>query len=139
MSEEIYNAERVVPQSILTSVLINGLLGFGMILSTLFTMTDATAALESPTGYPYMQIFCSSTSSLGGCTVMSAIVPILVTATAVGSLASSSRMAWSFARDRGLPGWRLLSRVIPPCSLSCYTLTQLRSTPKPFLNIPFSL
>nr|XP_001397915.2 choline transport protein [Aspergillus niger CBS 513.88] len=111
MSEEIHDAERVVPQSILTSVLINGALGFGMILSTLFTMTDATAALASPTGYPYMQIFCSATKSLGGCTVMSAIVPILVTATAVGSLASSSRMAWSFARDRGLPGWQVLSRV----------------------------
>lgn len=114
MSEEIHDAERVVPQSILTSVLINGALGFGMILSTLFTMTDATAALASPTGYPYMQIFCSATKSLGGCTVMSAIVPILVTATAVGSLASSSRMAWSFARDRGLPGWQVLSRVHLP-------------------------
>ncbi|PYI36275.1 GABA transporter [Aspergillus indologenus CBS 114.80] len=111
MSEEIHNAERVVPQSILTSVVINGLLGFGMVLSTLFTMTDVTTALESPTGYPYMQVFCSATSSVGGCTVMSAIVPVLVTATAVGSLASSSRMVWSFARDRGLPGWRILSRV----------------------------
>ncbi|PYI05166.1 GABA transporter [Aspergillus sclerotiicarbonarius CBS 121057] len=126
MSEEIHNAERVVPQSILTSVLINGLLGFAMILATLFTMTDADAALASPTGYPYMQIFCSSTNSLGGCTVMSAIVPILVTATAVGSLASSSRMAWSFARDRGLPGWRLLSRVnaqaVPQYSILVVTI-----------------
>ncbi|RAH69809.1 putative GABA permease [Aspergillus aculeatinus CBS 121060] len=111
MSEEIHNAERVVPQSILTSVVINGLLGFGMVLSTLFTMTDVDTALATPTGYPYMQVFCSATSSVGGCTVMSAIVPILVTATAVGSLASSSRMVWSFARDRGLPGWRILSRV----------------------------
>lgn len=119
MSEEIHNAERVVPQSILTSVVINGLLGFGMVLSTLFTMTDVDTALESATGYPYMQVFCSATSSVGGCTVMSAIVPVLVTATAVGSLASSSRMVWSFARDRGLPGWRILSRVRPhPPSLS---------------------
>ncbi|PWY92269.1 GABA transporter [Aspergillus heteromorphus CBS 117.55] len=126
MSEEIHDAEKVVPQSILTSVLINGLLGFGMTLSTLFTMTDATAALASPTGYPYMEIFCSATSSIGGCTVMSAIVPILVITTAVGSLASSSRMVWSFARDRGLPGWRFLSRVnaqaVPQWSILVVTI-----------------
>ncbi|PYH88862.1 choline transport protein [Aspergillus ellipticus CBS 707.79] len=129
MSEEIHDAERVVPQSILTSVLINGLLGFGMILSTLFTMTDVDTALASPTGYPYMEIFCTATSSIGGCTVMSAIVPILVTTTAVGSLASSSRMVWSFARDRGLPGWRTLSKVnseaVPQWSILVVTLASV--------------
>ncbi|RAL03503.1 choline transport protein [Aspergillus ibericus CBS 121593] len=132
MSEEIHDAERVVPQSILTSVLINGLLGFGMTLSTLFTMTNSTAALESPTGYPYMQIFCSATKSMGGCTVMSAIVPILVTATAVGSLASSSRMVWSFARDRGLPGWRFLSKVslFPPPFLPGASCVNAQAVPQ---------
>ncbi|PYH43085.1 uncharacterized protein BP01DRAFT_375697 [Aspergillus saccharolyticus JOP 1030-1] len=85
MSEEIHNAERVVPH-------------------TLFTMTDVDSALKFPTGYPYMQVFCSATSSVGGCTVMSAIVPILVTATAVGSLASSSRMV----NTQAVPQWSVL-------------------------------
>ncbi|OJJ45843.1 hypothetical protein ASPZODRAFT_133711 [Penicilliopsis zonata CBS 506.65] len=111
MSEEIHDAEKVVPVSILTSVVINGMLGFAMVLSTLFTMTDPDAALESATGYPFMQVFLTATGSKAGSTVMAAIVPVLVLATAVGCLASASRMMWSFARDRGLPGWRVLSRV----------------------------
>ncbi|PWY76979.1 GABA transporter [Aspergillus heteromorphus CBS 117.55] len=111
MSEEIHNAARVVPQSIIASAFVNGALGFGMILSTLYTMTNFEEAIDSPTGYPFMQIFYMATGSKAGSTVMSAIVPIISAAGAVGSLASSSRMVWSFSRDRGLPGWRFFSQV----------------------------
>ncbi|PYH89694.1 GABA transporter [Aspergillus ellipticus CBS 707.79] len=111
MSEEIHNAARVVPQSIIISAFLNGALGFGIILSTLYTMTNVDAAINSATGYPFMEIFYNATGSKAGSTVMSAIVPIMSSAGSIGSLASSSRMVWSFSRDRGLPGWRFFSRV----------------------------
>lgn len=46
---------------------------------------------------------------------MASIITALALCADVGFLASASRMVWSFARDRGLPGWKFLSRV---CSSS---------------------
>jgi len=113
MSEEIHNAAIVVPRSILTTILLNGVLGFGMMLASLFSLTDVDDALASPTGSPFMQIFLDSTGSVPGAAILVAIVPILISATAAGSMASASRMMWAFARDRGPPGWRSLRKVRP--------------------------
>jgi hypothetical protein len=45
LSEEIHNAQIVVPRSIMTGIAINGTLGFGMILTVLFRMGDLDAVL----------------------------------------------------------------------------------------------
>lgn len=69
MAEEVQNADVVVPWSMVTGTLLNGALGFGMIMSVLFVTTDIESALDSPTGllgYPFMQIFYEPTSSKGG-------------------------------------------------------------------------
>ena len=111
MSEEIHNAAVIVPRSILGSLVLNGCLGFGMLIATLFCLGDIEAALESPTGYPFMEIFYQATGSRAATAVMAAIVTSLTISATVGSLASSSRVFWSFSRDRGIPGWRILSKV----------------------------
>lgn len=143
MSEEISNASVAVPQSIMLSVLINGSLGFAMLIAVLFCVGDIDAALASPTGYPFMQIFLQATGSVAGTTVMCSIITVMGICTSVGMLASASRQFWSFARDRGIPGWRLWSKVrfLKPSflSLGCVictvknTLTHSRSPP----NLPF--
>jgi amino acid transporter len=97
------------------SVLINGSLGFGMLLAMLFCLGDIEAALGSPTGYPFMAIFLQATGSVPGTAVMSSIVTTMGITTSVGMLASASRQFWSFARDRGIPGWRIWSQV---CAIS---------------------
>lgn len=111
MSEEIHNAEVIVPRSILTSMVLNGCLGFGMIMATLFCLGNIQDALDTPTGYPFLEIFYQATGSTAGTAVMGSIVTILTSSATVGSLASSSRVLWAFARDRGLPGWRTLCKV----------------------------
>jgi choline transport protein len=57
MSEEIVNAQFLVPRSILLSVIINGSLGFGMIIAVLFCLGNLQDALTTPTGYPFIEIF----------------------------------------------------------------------------------
>lgn len=115
MSEEITNAPVAVPRSIMLSVLINGPLGFSMLIAMLFCLGDIEAALVSPTGYPFMAIFLQATHSVAGTATMGAIITTMGICTSVGMLASTSRQFWSFARDRGIPGWRLWSRVCIPC------------------------
>ncbi|KAJ5921569.1 choline transport protein [Penicillium verhagenii] len=68
-------------------------------------------ALESATGYPFMSIFLQATGSVAGTAVMCSIITTMGITTSVGMLASASRQLWAFARDRGIPGWRVWSQV----------------------------
>ena len=114
MAEEIKNAEVVVPWSMVTTTVLNGALGFGIVIAVLFVTTDITAALNSPTGvlgYPFMQIFYDATGSKAGASVMIAVIIIMDAAGTIAFLATASRLVWAFARDGGLPGSRLVMKV----------------------------
>ncbi|EPE32956.1 GABA permease, putative [Glarea lozoyensis ATCC 20868] len=111
MSEEIHNPSIVVPRSIMLSVILNGMMGFAMVIAVLFCLGDIDTVLATNTGYPFMEIFIQATHSVAGSAVMAAIVTMLALCSTVGLLASTSRMFWSFARDRGLPGWKTLHKV----------------------------
>ena len=111
MSEEIQSASVNVPRAIIGSIVINGALGFGMLLAVLFTLGDVKAVLGTNCIYPFIQIFLQSNSSSSGTTAMTSIVLALTFLSTIGLVATSSRMTWSFARDRGLPGWRYLSKA----------------------------
>ncbi|KAA8648467.1 uncharacterized protein ATNIH1004_004352 [Aspergillus tanneri] len=111
MAEEVQNASLTIPRAIMMTVIINGSLGFGMLLAVLFCMGDLSAALETPTGYPFMQIFYQATGSKSGTLTMIAILLIIGICATIGMLAATSRQFWSFARDRGIPGWRLWSKA----------------------------
>ena len=113
MSEEIANAAVNVPRSIVASCIINGALGFGMLIALIFCLGDPNAALQAQQtiGFPFIEIFVQATRSSGGSTCMTAIIIALVFASIIGFLATCSRMVWSFARDKGLPFSRVLSQV----------------------------
>lgn len=112
MSEEIQNPSVNVPRSMMTGITLNGFLGFGMLLAVLFCLGNVDDALHTPTGYPFIEIFRQAVGTVGGATAMTIIVVALGICGTIGFLASSSRMTWAFARDRGLPGWAQLSKVI---------------------------
>lgn len=137
MSEEIVNASTAVPTSIMLSVLINGSLGFGMLLAMLFCLGDIDKALSSTTGYPFMDIFLQATDSVAGTAVMASIITTMGITTSVGMLASTSRQFWSFARDRGIPGWRIWSQVrLISCVNLCSRWNMLTYWPIRFTALP---
>ena len=116
MAEEIENAQVVVPWSMVVTTLLNGTLGFAIVIAVLFVTTDITDALASPTGalgFPFMQIFFDATGSKAGASVLIAIMIIMNVAATIAFIATASRLIWAFARDRGLPGWRTVSKVRP--------------------------
>lgn len=111
LAEETENAARNIPRAIIASMCINGLVGFVMMVTILFCVGDVDSVLKTATGYPFIQIFYNSTASVAGATVMGALVLILTWLCATGIITTSSRMVWSFARDRGTPFSALLTKV----------------------------
>jgi choline transport protein len=94
-------------------MIFNGLLGFAMMLTVLFCIGDLETVLGTNTGFPFIQIFHDSVGSIAGATTMTAVVLALTWACAIGITTTASRMTWSFARDRGTPFSRILSKVEP--------------------------
>jgi choline transport protein len=113
MSEEIRDASTVVPRSIIISIVLNGILGFAMLIAYLFCLGDLDAVLNASAtlGYPFLYVFQVGVNSVPGAVVMGLIIVVLGVCSTVGVLASSSRMLWSFARDRGVPLWRQFIKV----------------------------
>lgn len=114
MAEEIHNPAVNIPRAIIGSVFLNGLMGFGIMIATLFGLGDIHTVLKTPTGYPFMQIFFQATESVGGSTAMASIIVASGFFASLGFIATSSRMVWSFARDRALPFSSFLSKVRRP-------------------------
>ncbi|KAI0451669.1 amino acid/polyamine transporter I [Xylaria acuta] len=122
MSEEIRNAAVVVPRSLLTGVMINGILGFAMMVVTLYYIGDVNTALAENPIQPFMAIFHNALRSTTAAAVLSSIPVFMAFSAMTGILASTSRIYWAFSRDRGLPGWKLLHRVNPRTGVPLYSV-----------------
>lgn len=115
-------------------IAMNGTLGFGMLLAVLFRMGDLSSVLAENPAFPFMAIFHRAVQSRSGAAVMASLVMVLTIGAGVGLSASTSRICWAFARDKGLPGWKTLSKVDTPhflCSQIADKLTHYRSAPEP--------
>ena len=128
IAEEIGNASVVVPRSMLSSVILNGILGFSMLVTVLFSAGDYEQAVNSPTQYPFIEIIAQAVGSNKGATAIvrlsaprfkvqkanksqiAIIISAMIFAT-VGLLATALRMTWAFAREEGVPASAYLSRV----------------------------
>ena len=113
MAEEISNAALNIPRAICGSMIMNGLIGFAMMLTVLFCLGDVETVLGTKTGFPFIQVFYDSVNNIAGATAMGAVVLALTWACAIGITTTASRMTWSFARDRGTPFSKFISRVEP--------------------------
>lgn len=113
MAEEVANAAIVIPRAIITGMTLNSILGFSMMLTILFCLGDVKSVLNSATGFPFIQVFYDSTHSYAGASVMTAVIIVLTMACSTGITTTSSRMTWSFARDKGLPFSKFLNKVHP--------------------------
>lgn len=70
-AEEIQNAPYVMPLSIGISTMLNGILGFAMIIAILFCMPSSLPdTLEAVTFYPFMSIYTYAVGSKAGATAM---------------------------------------------------------------------
>ena len=92
-------------------MILNSILGFIMVLTLCFCLGDPTQIVQTPTGFPFIQVFYNSTKSYSATNVMTTILIVTLTSSAISEVATASRQIWSFARDGGLPFSNVLSYV----------------------------
>ncbi|KAF2190091.1 amino acid transporter [Zopfia rhizophila CBS 207.26] len=113
LSEETSKSAHTIPKVIMTTVLVNGSLAWIFLLLCLFSISDITAVLETPTGYPIIEILRQVTRTYAGATAIMSFILSITMAAMFGTLASVSRLTWAFARDDGLPFSGYFKRVDP--------------------------
>ncbi|KAJ5216980.1 hypothetical protein N7468_009988 [Penicillium chermesinum] len=113
MSEEIKDASETLPKAMMSSVVVNGVLGFVMLVTLCFTLGEIDQVLDSPTGSPFIQIFYNTTRSLTATNAMTAVLVVTLTASTITEVATASRQLWSFARDEGIPFSSFFAYVTP--------------------------
>lgn len=91
-----------MPYCMLGSLAINGIMGFAFLLALLFCMGDLETTLNSPTGFPVIEIFRSITSSRAASAAMTTFLILTAWLATIALLASAGRMVWSLARDKGM-------------------------------------
>ncbi|KYG40416.1 hypothetical protein M433DRAFT_170203 [Acidomyces richmondensis BFW] len=140
MSVEIKDASLTLPRVIMTSAVINGILGWVMTITFCFTLGNLLDVNQSATGHSFIQVFLNATKGRGGASVMTAIITINITSACISTVATVSRQTWSFARDGGLPfsgflahvmpGWKIpLNSVLITFAMTCLvSLINIRST-----------
>lgn len=111
MAEEVANSSTAVPQSMLAAILINGGLGFGILLAFLFTAGDIQGILQSSSAYPFIGILENATGSKSCAVVLSSMVSALQICAGLAGISSGGRMLWAFSRERAIPGWEWISQV----------------------------
>ncbi|RDA86493.1 hypothetical protein CP532_1994 [Ophiocordyceps camponoti-leonardi (nom. inval.)] len=102
MAEEIPSPRRNVPRTMWMAVASGAVSGFVFMLVCLFCIQDVDRVLSPPSGFPFIDI----TKSTLGRDAAAALIGLFIVNSfgqGVGIVTSSSRLTWSFARDRGLP------------------------------------
>lgn len=112
MIEEIPAPHIEGPRIMLYCIGIGMFTGFVFLSALLFCVDSLDAVLEAAEG-PLLRIFMDATGSRAGstCLLMFPLVCMLFTTTSL--MATSSRMSYAFARDRGLPFSSVFAQVHP--------------------------
>ena len=121
MSDEVKDAEKKVPLSMIWSVVINGSMSFAFMIVILFTLGDLNQAIQTTAagGYPIIDSLYGATGSKAGTIVLMTMIMWNGVIAMFSSMASVSRLTWAFAKDKGLPFSDFFSHVSRP---SCYVL-----------------
>ncbi len=108
LAEETHQPRHTVPWAVLWSLVVSGVAGFLMLAAFLLAIDDVTAVQASDT--PLLHIL---RSRLGDNVAMAALLVVFISifACGVASMAATTRLIFSLARDNMLPASELLKRV----------------------------
>jgi choline transport protein len=113
MAEEIHHPERLIPIAIMGTVAIGFTTAWPFSIAMFFSMNDLSALFNTPTLVPILELFNQALQSRAGAVVLETLIILTGAGCMIACHTWQSRLCWSFARDRGLPGSRWLARVHP--------------------------
>ncbi|KAM5443436.1 hypothetical protein MferCBS31731_001757 [Microsporum ferrugineum] len=114
IAEEIKDASKVVPWCMIFTAIINGSLGFVMLITFLFTMGPVDdSILAPPTTFSFLSAYYYATGSNSATTGLACIILVLEVCSAISILATCSRQTFAFARDNALPFSGFFANVNP--------------------------
>ncbi|ORY07771.1 amino acid transporter [Clohesyomyces aquaticus] len=113
MSEELRDASKTLPRSMIWTTVINGSMGFIMLITFSSVIGSVDDAINSPTHQAYIYVFYNCTQSLAGATVMGSLVVMMAIFCNLSITATSSRQLFAFARDQGIPFHNTFAYVHP--------------------------
>lgn len=111
MAEEVRDASRVLPRAMVLTLIVNGTAGFVMAITFAYCLGPLDEAIKPPYFFAFIGTFYTATGSHAGATVMSCIIALMTTCSAITNVATGSRQMYAFARDNGLPFSGFLSYV----------------------------
>ncbi|KAJ5382632.1 amino acid/polyamine transporter I [Penicillium concentricum] len=107
MAEEMKNASRDLPRTMIANVAVSGILTFPWVIAVAFCFTNLGDILAGPVGRisPFAQLYYNVSGGSQAATIgLTSFLPILgFCGTGTAIISSTSRVIWSFARDGGLP------------------------------------
>ncbi|KAF4952636.1 hypothetical protein FSARC_12598 [Fusarium sarcochroum] len=111
MAEELPNPSRNVPLAMVSSVVINGLMGLVYCIVLLYATGPLETLLTSRTGFPFIDIYYEAAGSRAGASTMAAMPIFIAVVASLAGITSTSRTLWAFARDEATPFDKQLSKV----------------------------
>ncbi|EUC34808.1 hypothetical protein COCCADRAFT_35627 [Bipolaris zeicola 26-R-13] len=122
LAEEIHCPEKMVPIAIMGTVAIGFVTSWFFSVAIFFSIVGDFADISaSATGVPILEIFYRALDkSTAGAIVLESLIIVTGLGCLVASHTWQSRLCWSFARDRGVPGHRWLAQVHPALDVPLY-------------------
>lgn len=111
MAEEVQNAAFVVPWCMVSTALINGGLGFIMLVTLLYNMGNIQDVIAPASGFSFLPAVQHATGSTAAANGVAAIILVMEVCSAISILATASRQTFAFARDNALPFSGALAHV----------------------------
>ncbi|KAJ5836300.1 Amino acid/polyamine transporter I [Penicillium robsamsonii] len=120
LAEETPDPARNVPKAIIFTVVIGFITSFPFTCMLMYTLTDLTAVINTPTGVPLVELFRIAFRSDSAALVAISIVTVTYFFSLPPQQAYQARLCWAFSRDRGLPFSRLWSQIHPTSHVPLY-------------------
>lgn len=84
---------------------------FAFIICLLYTIGDIDLVTNTPTGVPLIEVYYQATNSKPATTFLVVMPTIIIFFAVFNIFASSSRLIWTFSKDKGLPFSNFFSKV----------------------------
>ncbi|PYH45763.1 putative choline transport protein Ctr [Aspergillus saccharolyticus JOP 1030-1] len=111
LAEEVPQPERNIPIAIMATVGIGFVTAWFYCVAMFFSIQDLDALLNSSTGVPILELYYQALSNKAGAIVLETLLIVTGMGCLIACHTWQSRLAWAFARDRGVPCHQWVSTV----------------------------